>query len=850
MMNVNILNKLIEGISKQIPLVNSFYTKSPYESWNVRECKYGSVSFVVTKVNTRESNTTYDAIIYYGDRMLEDFSNRDSIFSDAATVIQTIVGALNTADEYLEVSYPVSITLFEQSFEESLAGGYANISISTEGMGECFDGEFTIPDIIGTSAYYTKDEITELFPLRSQLSTVAYTGDYNDLINIPDFVPLKSFSDFAEGQNKINESFASEMAGKVSLKYFGDTIDQLETDINNRLDAKVDDSAYEAKMSQIDTDLNDKASKQTVNQLDNKISKAESSLDSKIDNVSSTLSESINNINNTIDAKVDGKVDKSTFEAFKNTNNAELNNKASKQELAQTNNKVSDLEDDLSNKVNISSYEGLAEGVNTSLVNLAKELSNKVSISYFEDYKDEIKGEVEKKVDKSTFESFKDSTETELSGKVSAQDLAQTNNKVSDLEDDLSNKVNLSSYEGLAEGVNTSLVNLANVITTKVDSGYFESWKTLADNKINEKVDKSTFESFKDNTNTQLSNKVTKQELAQTNNKVSDLEDDISVLEDSLSDKVDTTTFNSFKTSNSTELDSKVSKQDLEKVNGVVTNIKEELSSKVDYSAYADHVEEVDEAIATLTESIDNKLDTDYFDGWSEGIEDELSERVTRQSFDNFAVNVYTKTETEDLISTKVDRVLNAYVESDDFKEYVENTVHDSVIDITSDIINDEEFISSLETKVDEIVGDKIGEFVTQSELEGAVDSAVGEAVESVIGPAVDSAVGEAVEPVVDTKISEHLSDYYTKTEIDTKLDELEVDVDLSDYYNKTEIDTKLDELEVDVDLGDYYNKTEIDTKLDELEVDVDLGDYYTKTEIDAVLGDINSILYSVLYEA
>ena len=178
MINVNILNNLIKGISEQIPLVNSYYTTSPYESWNVEEVKYGSVSFVITKVYTRETTTTFDATIYYADRLLEDNSNRDFVHSDAATVIQTIVGALNTADEYLEVSYPVGITLFEQDFADKLAGGYAQVSISAEGMGECFEDEFSVPEIIATSAYFTKEEIKELFPLKTELSAVAFSGQF------------------------------------------------------------------------------------------------------------------------------------------------------------------------------------------------------------------------------------------------------------------------------------------------------------------------------------------------------------------------------------------------------------------------------------------------------------------------------------------------------------------------------------------------------------------------------------------------------------------------------------------------------------------------------------------------
>ena len=46
----------------------------------------------------RERTMTYDAIIYYGDRLLEDKSNRNVIWSDATQVIQSIIGTVNSVD--------------------------------------------------------------------------------------------------------------------------------------------------------------------------------------------------------------------------------------------------------------------------------------------------------------------------------------------------------------------------------------------------------------------------------------------------------------------------------------------------------------------------------------------------------------------------------------------------------------------------------------------------------------------------------------------------------------------------------------------------------------------------------
>lgn len=77
------------------------------------------------------------------------------------------------------------------------------------------------------------------------------------------------------------------------------------------------------------------------------------------------------------------------------------------------------------------------------------------------------------------------------------------------------------------------------------------------------------------------------------------------------------------------------------------------------------------------------------------------------------------------------------------------------------------------------------------------------------------------------------LSDYYTKTEVDTKLEEVVAgDIDLTNYYTKTEVDQKIESIP-ETDLSNYYtktetyNKTEIDTKLEEVVAgDLDLSTY------------------------
>ena len=166
-MNIVQLNNFIEKIVSCTETVKSFYTNSVYECWNAEEVKYGSISFCITKTQMRERTMTYDAIIYYGDRLLEDKSNRNAIWSDATQVIQSIIGTVNSVDGEITISYPYNLTLFEQKFADELAGAYAEISIEVEGIGECGD------------LLYGYEGSTEDIKLESVVKTFTINGEYD-----------------------------------------------------------------------------------------------------------------------------------------------------------------------------------------------------------------------------------------------------------------------------------------------------------------------------------------------------------------------------------------------------------------------------------------------------------------------------------------------------------------------------------------------------------------------------------------------------------------------------------------------------------------------------------------------
>lgn len=146
-------------------------------------------------------------------------------------------------------------------------------------------------------------------------------------------------------------------------------------------------------------------------------------------------------------------------------------------------------------------------------------------------------------------------------------------------------------------------------------------------------------------------------------------------------------------------------------------------------------------------------------------------------------------------------------------------------------------------------------------------------------------AVSERGEVIRTTIEIPDLNDYYTKTQVDNKVAKIEseltgyateqwvkqqgyvtdsdvndyvgneigqIEERFNDYYTKAEIDDKLEDIEIpesDADLSNYYTKAEIDDKLENIEIpetDVDLSNYYTKTEIDTKIGDINNILTTI----
>lgn len=64
---------------------------------------------------------------------------------------------------------------------------------------------------------------------------------------------------------------------------------------------------------------------------------------------------------------------------------------------------------------------------------------------------------------------------------------------------------------------------------------------------------------------------------------------------------------------------------------------------------------------------------------------------------------------------------------------------------------------------------------------------------------------------------------------------------DLSDYYTKTEVDNKIDTLETSLNIDNYYTKTEVDSKVSTLETSLNTSINTNTTSINALSSSISS---------
>ena len=238
MNTIEIINKIKEVALSQAT-VNTVYDGDVYENWNSAEAKYASVNIGIQSVSNEGSLTTYSIVLYYGDRLLQDKNNVNSIYSDGVNTLQSIVNILNTVD-MVDIQEPINYTLFQQQFSDYLAGVYCQIELTTDStVGYCSLDNYVYVDdkdklierlIEEINHYKTEDE-----RLASLLQEILYklTGEIS-VVNEQEYVPeyitkrylIRSSSQHYDYQNisndnqytlSLNESFINENEQKYTV---------------------------------------------------------------------------------------------------------------------------------------------------------------------------------------------------------------------------------------------------------------------------------------------------------------------------------------------------------------------------------------------------------------------------------------------------------------------------------------------------------------------------------------------------------------------------------------------------------------------------------------------------------
>ena len=162
--------------------------------------------------------------------------------------------------------------------------------------------------------------------------------------------------------------------------------------------------------------------------------------------------------------------------------------------------------------------------------------------------------------------------------------------------------------------------------------------------------------------------------------------------------------------------------------------------------------------------------------------------------------NYYTKTDADGLFATKV--VVNE--------------------EIAARIEGDNALNTALGTKADK------SDTYTKAQVDTAIQTAVADYVLQSEFDAKEETISTALNDLEDTKADK--SDVYTKSETDQAIADALDDIDLSDYYTKSQVDTALG---TKANATDVYTKTQTDSAIETAIQDIDLSNYVDKQTFD-----------------
>lgn len=132
-----IVNELID-IAKKQPNINHCGEGDIYELNSKPNINY-SVFWVTQQNHSQGENTvSYNLILYYVDRLMNDASNRLKVQSQGMLEINNIINIFNQMNQDIQIEYDINYTTFTHRFSDECAGVFANVTITTDNeLGTC-----------------------------------------------------------------------------------------------------------------------------------------------------------------------------------------------------------------------------------------------------------------------------------------------------------------------------------------------------------------------------------------------------------------------------------------------------------------------------------------------------------------------------------------------------------------------------------------------------------------------------------------------------------------------------------------------------------------------------------------
>lgn len=133
------IKKLIDVITKTAkkkPNINYVGVGNVYDLNSKPDVDYSLIYLTYQNSQVNESEIRHNIVMFYIDRMTDDYDNRLDIQNNGILEITNIVNTIVNLED-VEVDLPMAFTPFNQRFAEDCAGVFTTITFIVDGDGNC-----------------------------------------------------------------------------------------------------------------------------------------------------------------------------------------------------------------------------------------------------------------------------------------------------------------------------------------------------------------------------------------------------------------------------------------------------------------------------------------------------------------------------------------------------------------------------------------------------------------------------------------------------------------------------------------------------------------------------------------